>query len=98
MHGPRLYLMTRGEYRQDLWPETDALLELLETAPPGRLLDMGTGTGVLAVEAAARGHRVTATDLYEKTLDLARFNAQLNDIDSIDFRQGHLFEPARGEK
>jgi 2-polyprenyl-3-methyl-5-hydroxy-6-metoxy-1,4-benzoquinol methylase len=98
--GSRHYLMSTGasEYRQDIWPETDSLLEVLESATPGRLLDMGTGTGIVAVEAAARGHQVVATDLYENTLKVARFNARLNDIDGIEFRQGHLFQPARGEK
>jgi 2-polyprenyl-3-methyl-5-hydroxy-6-metoxy-1,4-benzoquinol methylase len=98
LRGERPYLMTRGEYRQDIWPETDSLLDLLESVSPGRLLDMGTGTGILAVEAALRGHRVVATDIYKNTLELARFNARLNGIDNIDFRLGHLFEPARGEQ
>jgi hypothetical protein len=59
---------------------------------------MATGCGVIAIEAAARGHRVVATDLYESALALARWNAALNGIADIDFRQGHLFEPVRGER
>jgi SAM-dependent methyltransferase len=97
----RFYVMSLGgvaEYRQDVWPETDAMLEVLEGAPPGRLLDMGTGTGIVAIEAAARGHRVVATDLYATALALARWNARLNGVAGIDFRQGHLFEPAAGER
>src|SRR5687767_6204013 len=56
----RFYLMDLGgaEYHQDVWPETDALLGALEAAPPGTLLDVGTGCGIVAIEAAARGHRV----------------------------------------
>jgi len=94
--GERFYVLELGgtlEYVQDVWPETDALYEVIARAPAGlRVADVGTGSGVLAVEAAARGHRVIATDLYDTALQLARFNALLNGVD-VDFRRGHLFEP-----
>lgn len=94
--GERFYVLELGgtlEYVQDVWPETDALLDVVARAPAGlRVADVGTGSGVLAVEAAARGHRVVATDLYDTALQLARFNALLNGAD-VDFRRGHLFEP-----
>jgi SAM-dependent methyltransferase len=99
--GGRVYLLglgVAGEYEQDLWPETDAMLAVLEGVAPGRLLDVGTGCGVVAIEAAARGFAVVATDLYDSTVALARLNAQLNDVDGIDFRTGHLFEPVAGER
>jgi SAM-dependent methyltransferase len=105
----RCYVLEVGdgpEYVQDVWPETDALLALLAATPPGRLADVGTGSGVLAVEAAARGHEVVATDLYDSALALARFNAILNGVDvgvsggarggTVELRRGHLFEPLRG--
>jgi SAM-dependent methyltransferase len=90
----RFYVMEVGgvEYVQDVWPETDALLARLEAAPVGAMADVGTGCGIIAIEAAARGHRVVATDLYDTALALARFNAVLNGV-GIDFRRGHLFEP-----
>ncbi|MGZ3425007.1 MAG: methyltransferase [Polyangia bacterium] len=94
--GERFYVLEIGgtlEYVQDVWPETDALLDVIARAPAGlRVADVGTGSGVLAVEAAARGHRVVATDLYDTALQLARFNAILNGVE-VDFRRGHLFEP-----
>jgi len=99
--GNHFYAMAVGgsnEYLQDVWPETDALLAKLDGAPPGRVLDMGTGCGIVAIEAVARGHTVIATDLYADTLALAAFNARLNGItERLEFRQGHLFEPVAGE-
>lgn len=95
--GERVYVLELGdgsEYVQDVWPETDALVDVVAraTAGPLRIADVGTGSGVLAIEAAARGHRVIATDLYDSALELARFNAILNAVD-VDLRRGHLFEP-----
>src|SRR5262249_16811215 len=85
------------QYLQDVWPETDAMVAVLENAPRGRLLDVGTGCGIVAIEAAARGHSGVATHLFETALQVARFNARLNP-GGIDFRQGHLFEPVSDEK
>ncbi len=98
--GDRFYVMEIGveEYHQDLWPETDALLEVLEALPAkGRLLDLGTGSGVVAIEAAHRGHEVVATDLYQSALDLARFNARLNGFPELEMRLGDLYDPVAGE-
>jgi len=99
--GERFYVMAlgaAGEYRQDVWPETDALLAVLDDAPVGRVLDMGTGCGIVGIEAVVRGHAVISTDLYASTLALAWFNARLNQIEErLEFRQGHLFDPVLGE-
>ncbi|HMU40803.1 MAG TPA: methyltransferase [Pseudomonadota bacterium] len=99
--GDRFYVMELGglaEYFQDVWPETDALLAQLECADAGRLLDLGCGTGIVAIEGAKRGHRVVATDLYETAIQLAQFNARLNGASgAIEFRKGHQLEPIRGE-
>jgi SAM-dependent methyltransferase len=98
--GTRLYVLElgdRAEYVQDVWPETDALLALLDGAPPGRLADVGTGSGIIAIEAAARGHAVVATDLHDSALALARFNAALNGVD-VELRRGHLFVPLAGQR
>ena len=98
-HAGRFYLLDAGrptEYRQDVWPETDALLAELATAAPGHLLDMGTGSGIVAIEAAARGHTVVATDVYASALRLARFNARLAGLaERVELVKGHLFEPVR---
>ncbi|MEU0459709.1 methyltransferase, partial [Streptomyces sp. NPDC006129] len=49
-----------------------------EPLPPGaEVLDVGTGTGALALEAARRGFRVTAVDVSWSAVWAARLNARL---------------------
>ena len=63
-----------------------------------RVLDAGCGTGALAVAAAQRGAEVTAIDLSENLIDVAR-ERQPNDIGegSIDFRVGDMLAPELGQ-
>ncbi|MDK2938695.1 MAG: hypothetical protein PWQ51_859 [Methanolobus sp.] len=52
-----------------------------------KVLDVGTGPGVLALIAAELGNNVTAVDLSEKMIEKARENALMRTLD-IDFMQG----------
>jgi Methyltransferase small domain len=61
-------------------------------------LDVGTGCGIQALLATKHSVRVVATDVNERALAFARFNAALNGIDVIDFRHGSLLEPVAGER
>ncbi|MGI4842891.1 MAG: peptide chain release factor N(5)-glutamine methyltransferase [Janthinobacterium lividum] len=65
-------------------PDTELIVELsLERLPPrGRLLDMGTGSGAIAVACAHARHdaSVTALDLSEDALAIARANAAANGV------------------
>lgn len=61
------------------------------------VLDLGTGCGIQAMHARRFSRRVVATDISVRALHLARFNAELNGIDGIEFRLGSLFEPVAGE-
>jgi ribosomal protein L11 methylase PrmA len=58
------------------------LRELADRGPLGRVLDLGTGSGILSVAAARLGARpVTAVDLDPEALVAARHQARLNRAD-----------------
>jgi hypothetical protein len=62
-----------------------------------RALDLGTGCGVQALHLTRHADHVTATDLSERALHYARFNAALNGM-TLDLRAGSLLEPVSGEQ
>ncbi len=69
---------------------------LVELVPDGaRVLDLGTGCGILAAAAAERAGEVVATDVDERAVRCARAN--LADL-GIDVRLGDLFQPVAGER
>jgi methylase of polypeptide subunit release factors len=74
------------------------LAHLTVRRPVATALDVGTGNGIQALLAAADADRVVATDLNERALAFAAFNAGLNGIKNIDFRAGSFFEPVAGEQ
>jgi len=76
---------------------TRTLAALMPDERGQTLLDLGTGSGVLAVLAAKRGYRVTATDISERAIALAALTADLNDVE-VELIQGDLFEPVRGRR
>jgi ribosomal protein L11 methyltransferase len=63
-----------------------ALDEIARRLRPARVLDIGTGSGVLAIAAARRLHAtVVASDIDRVAVDAARVNAQLNRAAVIRF-------------
>ena len=79
--------------------ETEELIELIVErlkAPPKRILDLGTGSGAIALALASRysGAEVTATDQSEEAITLAKENAlALNLSSRVTFIKGNWFEP-----
>lgn len=70
-----------------------------ETLPPSaRVLDLCTGSGLLALTAALRGvEDVTAIDVSRRAAATVRINARLNGV-RVRVRRGSLFEPVGGER
>ena len=86
-------------------PETEHLveevIELAAQLPAPRIVDVGTGSGCIAVALAARlPHALlTATDLAAPALAIARRNAERNALDGrIRFLRGNLLAPVADEQ
>jgi len=81
-----------------LWPNpTTRLLQLFCVRQPSRTtLDLGAGCGVLGVLAAAVSERVVATDLNPRAAEFTLFNAALNGVENLEYRNGDTFEPVAG--
>ncbi|MCP9947690.1 methyltransferase [Actinomadura madurae] len=91
-----------GVYR----PQSDTSLlagELLRAlgqvgAPPGaRVLELGTGTGAVALAAARAGCRVVAVDVSAQAVLAARVNARMRGL-PVRVLRGDLFAPVAGEE
>jgi release factor glutamine methyltransferase len=76
-------------------PETEMLVELALELQPARVLDVGTGSGAIALAVADElpGCEVTATDTSPGALEVARANAaRLRLADRVRFLEGTLPE------
>ena len=80
-------------------PETELLVDLALAREPKSVLDVGTGSGAIAL--AIKRHRpearVVATDASAAALEVARRNAGRFNLE-IEFRHGRWFEPVAGER
>ncbi len=86
-------------------PETEHLVErVLELAvdfPRPRIVDVGTGSGAIAVALAHKlpNSEVTAIDLSSAALQVAKENAEHNAVaDRLRFLEGDLLAPVAGEQ
>jgi release factor glutamine methyltransferase len=85
-------------------PETETLvmegLRLLKGKPAARVVDVGTGSGCVALSIAHQqpAASVTAIDLSAEALKVARGNANKHGLgERVRFLEGDLFAPVAGE-
>lgn len=77
-------------------PETEQLVErALTYSDPASILDVATGSGVIALSLALGrpGASVTATDISPEALSLAAENAALLGVDRVTFHEADLMPP-----
>jgi SAM-dependent methyltransferase len=69
-------------------PVAGHLVRFAQLAPGETVLDVGTGTGVVAITAARAGATVTGLDLTPALLELARENARVSRHEDIVWTEG----------
>lgn len=78
--------------------ETQRFLRLMPRESCDHLLDVGAGTGVAGLIAAARfARRVTLVDIAARAVRFAEFNVALNALSNARVLQGDVYEPVAGE-
>ena len=93
-------------------PETELLVERVlqhgdelarqtttRSAKPIRIVDLGTGSGIIAISVAHEraDWLCTAVDVSSKAIAVAKENARQLVADRVTFRQGSWFEPLSGK-
>jgi len=78
-------------------PETELVVEKILTlplSPEPLILDIGTGSGNIAVSLAKElpSARIMATDISKRALRLAAVNARLNQVENVRFILSNLFK------
>jgi HemK-related putative methylase len=76
--------------------DTFLLADNLDVREGDRVLEIGTGTGLVAIRASEKGD-VTATDVNPAAVKCAQENAIINGVE-LRVLQGDLFDPVEGEK
>ncbi|NVK75533.1 MAG: peptide chain release factor N(5)-glutamine methyltransferase [Oceanospirillaceae bacterium] len=84
--------------------DTERLVEValskLDISETHRILDLGTGTGAIALSLAAElpSAHVVGVDLVKDAVVLARRNAKRNQINNVTFQQSSWFEALEAEE
>lgn len=100
--GGAFYLPDFSEsgYREEVfapYPATRFFSMLLQARPGDSVLDLGTGSGILLLEAARRGATGLGIDTSARALAFARANAVLNGLEHrVRFERGDITEPPVG--
>ena len=74
------------------------LADNLEIKPHQSVLEIGTGSGIVAMYASRLTDNVTVTDINFDACELARENFEANNIENIEILFGNLFEPVKNRK
>lgn len=84
---------------RDVKEETRAIIQSIDLKEDETILEIGTGTGSFAIEAARHCAKVIAIDVSPKMLEYAQQKAQMKGITNIEFSHagfltyGHTGEP-----
>jgi len=85
------YILSENVFNPKCFYTSELMLANTKIKEGSIVLDMGTGSGILAIEAAKKASVVFAADISEEAIKIARKNAELNGVENIKFIQSDLF-------
>ena len=74
------------------------LADNLEIKKGQSVLEIGTGSGIVAMYASRLTDRITVTDINFDACELAGKNFQENNIENVEILFGNMFEPVENRK
>ena len=74
------------------------LADNLEIKKGASVLEIGTGSGIVAMYASRLSDNITVTDINFDACELARKNFEDNGIENIEILFGNMFEPVESRK
>jgi SAM-dependent methyltransferase len=75
---------------------TAVFMSTLPDTPCDALLDVGTGSGIAALDSARYACHAWGTDIAPRSVQFAEFNRRLNGIQNATMLQGDLYAPVEG--
>lgn len=91
-----LFAIFEGVYQPS--DESIFLLENIELYQGESVLDIGTGSGLLALSLSPIAKKVVGIDIDSNSIECSIFNAKINNIKNCDFIEGDLFNSVGEEK
>jgi len=96
MNGPEMTdVWSSGSYEKiapNYLPMAGHLVDRAAVEPGEKVLDVGCGTGSVAITAARRGAEVTGVDIAPSMLERAQENAETADVGDVAWRQGDAID------
>jgi len=92
-----IYYKTHSEVYEPA-EDTFLLAENLQVERKHRVLEIGTGTGIVAITVSRQCRTVVATDINLHAIKCATHNIINNKAYNVEIKEGNLFEPVSDEK
>ena len=86
-----------SEFAKSYLPMAGRLVEATAVDSGDRILDVGCGTGNVAITAARHGAQVTGLDITPTMLERAKTNAEIAGVDEIAWHEGNAVDLPFGE-
>ncbi|KAA0008598.1 MAG: methyltransferase [Thermoplasmata archaeon] len=85
------YILSKNVFHPKYFYTSEFMAENMEIKEGSIVLDMGTGSGIIAIEASRKASIVVAVDVNPEAIEIARKNAEINGRNNIIFIKATFF-------